>query len=112
MATSNDGHYRITECANVSAGTAYLLGGATAPSGHLTAPVCWLKRLLTATLRAQCGDAAFFLSRHRTLNRIHCERPWSLRAAGALAVFVGLWWVLLVLGHYMYFIGCTFLIVG
>lgn len=30
--TSNDGHYRITECAKVSAGTAYLLGGSTAPS--------------------------------------------------------------------------------
>lgn len=30
--TSNDGHYRITECANVTAGTAYLLGGSTAPS--------------------------------------------------------------------------------
>ena len=33
MGTSNDGHYRITECANVSAGTAYLLGGTTTPSG-------------------------------------------------------------------------------
>lgn len=33
MGTSNDGHYRITECANVSDGTAYLLGGSTAPSG-------------------------------------------------------------------------------
>lgn len=32
MATSNKGHYRITECANVSGGTAYLLGGSTAPS--------------------------------------------------------------------------------
>lgn len=30
--TSNNGHYRITECANVSDGTAYLLGGTTAPS--------------------------------------------------------------------------------
>ena len=32
MGTSNMGHYRITECANVSNGTAYLLGGTTAPS--------------------------------------------------------------------------------
>lgn len=33
MGTSNDGHYRITECANVSGGTALLLGGTMTPSG-------------------------------------------------------------------------------